>query len=346
MENRVNYEKKYTLLLYIAIIGVIAFSLLRMKNIGVIDTNMLQSFATIFTSIVLEGIPFILLGAFVSALIQVFVSEETITKIIPKNKFLGFFGASLMGFIFPVCECAIIPIARRLIKKGLPFGLGVTFMLAVPIVNPVVLLSTYYAFYDKPSMVIMRGGFGIIAAITIGIFISMVEKKAISPLKNNGYKDEYGCNCGCDINNPLYKYKSKLSIILDHTTREFLSISKYLIFGAFISGVFQTLVSRDVMTSLGSRPMASIGIMMALAFLLSICSEADAFIARTFLSQFTVGSILGFLLLGPMLDIKNTFMLFGNFKGKVAIILTVYIGLVVFIIAAYTNVAVMFGVIK
>lgn len=346
MESRVSYEKRYELLIYAAIVGIIAVSLLKLKTLEVIDGATLQNFAAIFISIILEGIPFILLGALISALIQVFVSEEVIAKIIPKNRILGFLGASLLGFIFPVCECAVIPIARRLIKKGLPLGLGVTFMLAVPIVNPVVLLSTYYAFYDKPSMVLMRGGFGILAAITIGLLVSLTEDGKSSPLKNKGYREEYGCYCGCDSNDVLNKYKSKFNIILEHTIREFLSISKYLIFGAFISAVFQTLVPRELISSLGNKPMASIGIMMALAFLLSICSEADAFIGRTFLSQFTTGSVLGFLLLGPMLDIKNTFMLLGNFKGKVAGKLVVYIGLIIFIIAAYTNVLTGFGVIK
>jgi uncharacterized protein len=345
VENRISYNRNLIILLYIAVIGFIIFNVFRLIDTQSIDFSVLENFSTIFISIILEAIPFILLGAIVSALIQVFVSEETIAKIIPKNKVLGFVAASLMGFIFPVCECAIIPIAKRLIKKGLPLGFGVTFMLAVPIANPVVLLSTYYAFQGNPSVVIMRGGFAILAAITVGVLISIVEGDNPSPLRSNDYALDGGCYCGCGNNNGLYKYQSKFRIILDHTTREFLSISKYLILGAFISGVFQTIISRSLIASVGNRPMASIAVMMMLAFTLSICSEADAFIASSFMSQFTIGSILGFLLLGPMVDIKNAFMIFGNFKGKVAAKFIVYIVLVIFIITSYTNVISLLGVI-
>lgn len=345
MENRVSYNRNLIIFLYIVVVGFIAVNMIKLIDIQSIDFSVLENFSVIFISIVLEATPFILLGALVSALIQVFISEETIAKIIPKNKILGFVAASLMGFIFPVCECAIIPIAKRLIKKGLPLGFGVTFMLAVPIVNPVVLLSTYYAFYDKPSVVLMRGGFGILVAITVGVLISIVEEGNSSPLKNKDYSLNSGCYCGCDSNNGLYKYQSKFSVILDHTIKEFLSISKYLILGAFISGVFQTLISRSLISSVGNKPIASIAVMMMLAFTLSICSEADAFIASSFMSQFTIGSILGFLLLGPMLDIKNAFMIFGNFKGKVAAKFIIYIVLVIFVITSYTNVMSLLGVI-
>jgi len=219
-------------------------------------------------------------------------------------------------------------------------------MLAVPAVNPIVLLSTYYAFSDTPVIVILRGAFGVLAAITIGFLVTIGESKSTSPLKNSGNFMEQGCYCGCDSNNILYEYQPKHKIILEHTTREFFSISKYLIFGAFISSIFQTLISRDIINSIGQRPMISISVMMSLAFVLSICSEADAFIARTFMTQFTTGSIVAFLIFGPMLDIKNTFMLFGNFKSKVVFRLITYIVLITLIIAAYINVIVLFGVIK
>ena len=113
-------------------------------------------FATIFTSIILDAFPFIIIGSFVSAFIQIFVSQDIIERFIPRSTALGYIAAGLIGLIFPVCECAIVPITRRLISKGVPVGLGVTFMLSVPIVNPVVIMSTYYAFYDVKSMVFVR----------------------------------------------------------------------------------------------------------------------------------------------------------------------------------------------
>lgn len=347
MENKIKSQEKISITIFITIgLIYIIYNVFNSQVINKADFTKIQNLSTIFISIVLEAIPFILLGSVISALIQVFISEELIGKIMPRNKFIGIIAASLVGMVFPVCECAIIPIAKRLIKKGMPLGMGVTFMLAVPIVNPIVMMSTFYAFYDKPVMVIMRVGFGILSAIAIGLIITIVENKNLSQVKISKYDTDLGCYCGCDSNNELHKYKSKLSVILEHTTREFMSISKYLIFGAFLSSIFQTVVSRRVIESIGSNPMISIVAMMFLAFTLSICSEADAFIARTFLPQFTTGSVLAFLILGPMLDIKNTFMLFGNFKNKLVIKLIVYIILITFIIAAYTNIMVLFGVIK
>jgi uncharacterized membrane protein YraQ (UPF0718 family) len=312
---------------------------------GNIDFSTVQNFSTIFISIILEAMPFILLGAFVSALIQVFVSEQLIEKIIPKNRFMAFFGAALIGIIFPVCECAIVPISRRLMKKGVPIGVAVTFMLAVPIVNPITLLSTYYAFYDKPSIVILRGGLGMLIAIIVGYLVDYVGNGKSMPIKQNNYESDSACYCGCDNQGALNHNHSKVRSVLEHTNKELLDISKYLIFGAILSAVFQTTVSKGYFASIGQDMYYSIFAMMTFAFILSICSEADAFIARTFLGQFTIGSVVAFLLLGPMIDIKNTIMLIGNFKLKLVIELIIYIVLIVFFVGCLINTASIMGVI-
>lgn len=302
-----------------------------------------KNFSVIFISIIIEAIPFILLGSLVSALIQIFVSQEFIEKIIPRNKILGYIGAGLMGMVFPVCECAIVPIARRLMKKGVPAGAATTFMLAVPIVNPVVLMSTYYAFYDKPIIVLLRAMFGFLVAITIGFLIDYGSYNKENPAKTESFDNERGCLCGCGFDR-VYG-NSKFKSILEHTIIEFQDISKYLIFGAFISSMFQITVPRNSIKSIGLNNVYSVIIMIALAFLLSICSEADAFIAKTFSAQFTTGSIIAFLVLGPMLDIKNTLMLMGNFKrGYVAKIIIYTLGLS-FIIGCIVNFMSRFGVI-
>ena len=148
-----------------------------------IQKDYLEGFTIVFLCIILEALPFVMVGAFVASIIQIFVSEQTIAKIIPKNRFVGLIAASLMGIIFPVCECAIVPIMTRLIKKGVPLNIAVTFMLAVPIVNPVVLTSTYYAFPGQTYMVFLRGFLGLISAILIGYLIGIIQDKN-NPLKN------------------------------------------------------------------------------------------------------------------------------------------------------------------
>ena len=182
-ENKRTYDGEIILIKILSIIIVLLLGIYFVKKSNIIrlDSGVINDFSTIFLSIIFEGIPFILIGALVSSIIQIFVSEEAIAKIIPKNKFVGVLIASLVGLVFPVCECAIVPITRRLIKKGVPLSIAITFMLSVPIMNPVVLLSTHYAFMGMSYMVIARAMFGMIGAITIGMLIGMLHKD--SPFK-------------------------------------------------------------------------------------------------------------------------------------------------------------------
>ncbi|MDF2614303.1 MAG: transporter [Clostridia bacterium] len=297
----------------------------------------MKSFLIIFMSVILEAMPFVLLGAVVSAGIQVFVSESRIEKILPKRRWIGFIVAALLGLVFPVCECAIIPITRRLIKKGIPTGMAITFMLAVPIVNPVVLLSTYYAFNDKLYMLLARAGFGFLAAITIGILIAVSEEKSTYILKERREQEELLCDCGCQPSGSGYHSSSYLRSVLEHTNKEFINIMQYLILGAFLSSLFQTYVSQEVMGFISGNSYLAVLFMMGIAFILSICSEVDAFIARTFIAQFSSGSILAFLVFGPMLDLKNTMMLIGHFKTKFVIKLITYITLVCALVGFIAN---------
>lgn len=326
-----------------------------------LEGSTVESFTVIFLSIILEAIPFVMLGAFISSIIQIFVSEQTIARIIPKNRFLGLVAASLMGFIFPVCECAIVPIMRRLMKKGVPLYIAITFMLAVPIVNPVVLASTYYAFSGQVYMVLLRGGLGLISAILVGHLMGCIVGKE-NPLKESRtfipialaiahpQEDNCGCGhhheeehtgCGCGHHHGLETGRpgvwNKTLEVLEHTSIELYDVGKFLIMGAFLSAVMQTFVARNYILSIGQGNITSVLVMMLMAFVLSLCSEADAFIARTFLGQFTTGSIVGFLIFGPMIDIKNTMMLTGAFKGKFVVKLIGIISVVCFIMAMLVN---------
>lgn len=272
----------------------------------------LYNFCINFTTIILEALPFIIAGSFISAIMQVYLSEERLSYLIPKNKFLGLLMASLLGFIFPLCECAIVPISRRLIKKGMPLAMAITFMLAVPMVNPIVLVSTYHAFSHKPYMVMIRGGSGIIISILIGYFTGEVYSGK-SILKSDYTDNRTLCNCGCEGEGSLWQTSSFTSI-MQHLSSELYEIGKYLVVGAALSAACQSVLIRDIIAPLGAHPIFSVLALMSFAFCISICSEADAFVAREFLGQFTYGSLAAFLVLGPMIDIKNVLMLSGIYK--------------------------------
>lgn len=322
---------KNKILIFAALSGIIFLLVLIfqriIENLGI---NQLGDFSNIFISIVLEAMPFILLGSFVSAIIQNFISEELLVKLIPRINIFGYFGAALIGLVFPVCECAIIPITRSLIKKGMPIGMGITFMLSVPIINPVVIMSTYYAFYDKQAMVILRIAGGFIAAILIGIIVNLLKGNEDRVIINSTGKDYY-CSCGC---NDFLEKKNKLKAVFEHTNREFLDIMGYLIFGAFISSGFQVIQSQDGFNYIFHNKLLSIVFMMFLGFILSLCSEADAFVGRTFLENYSFSGVAAFLILGPMLDLKNLVMLFGTFKKNFVFKLVVSTISIVFIVCS------------
>lgn len=311
---------------------------------GEIETALetkVKGFTLILWSILLEALPFVLLGTIISSLIQVYVSEDTILKILPKNNFIRLIFASCLGLIFPVCECAIIPITRGLIKKGMPVGPAIAFMIATPIVNPVVLLSTYNAFPNMPEMVVYRGVLGFVGAIIIGFLVERGTKNVLKKDSNN-----ISCSCGHDHHHhdesscrshhhDISKRNGLATIkeVIAHTNIELKSVGAYLIFGAIIATAMQLFISKDLLFSVGGNRGLSVIVMMSLAFVLSLCSEADAFIASTFMLHFSSASVLAFLITGPMIDIKNTMMLFGAFKKRFVIKLIGIILLVCFSLA-------------
>nr|WP_181538166.1 permease [Anoxybacillus calidus] len=274
---------------------------------------------TIFISILIESLPFVLIGVFISGIIQMFVTEEMIEKWVPKNKVLAVLYATLIGALFPACECGIVPITRRLVAKGVPLYAAIPFMLTGPIINPIVLFSTFIAFGSSLKMVLYRSIFALAVAVLIGLLLSMQYK--YDQLR----KKEV-------ISYSMPKtLKEKWIGTLEHSIDEFFSSGKYLIIGAFVASAMQTYVKTSTLLEIGHGKMSSSLVMMALAFVLSLCSEADAFIASSFQNTFSFGALAAFLVYGPMIDIKNTLMLLQSFKTRFVIVLIAYITIFVFV---------------
>ncbi|MBP0726671.1 permease [Bacillus sp. RG28] len=267
---------------------------------------------TIFISILLEAFPFVLLGVFVSSLIQMYVSEEKLKKFIPKNPILAIIATAFLCVLFPVCECTIVPVVRRLIKKGMPLHLGIVLLVGAPIINPIVFLSTYVAFRMNVQIAYERMGLAFIVIVFIGLLIYLLFENT-DQLK--WVREDLESTTKVGASNP----KKSLKSVLYHASDEFFQMGKYLIFGAFIASLFQTFFNRSYLVDLGSNNVSGPPVMMGFAYALSLCSEADAFVGASFLHTFSTGSILAFLLFGPMVDFKNTIMLFGYFKPKFVI---------------------------
>ena len=276
----------------------------------------LNKFSIVFSSIVIEALPFILIGAVLASFMQVYISNNIFNKIISKNKLLGSIQAGIIGVFLPVCECATVPITKGLLNKKVPLNVAITYMLAAPIVNPLVILSTYYAFDGNIKVVLLRVGVGFFIAVIAGLLMLCLSGEN-NIFIDNGEGDLQGkCLCGCS---EIDDNSSKPIRLLKHTSLEFYEIGKYFIVGATLTSIFQTFVPRDIIFYFENSAVLSIIILMAFSFLISLCSEADAFVASTFMNRFSLGSITGFLIIGPMIDLKNTIMLFSIFKKSFVI---------------------------
>jgi uncharacterized membrane protein YraQ (UPF0718 family)/GTPase SAR1 family protein len=277
-----------------------------------------RDFTTVYMSILIQAIPFILIGIAISSFLQIFVSGESVARFFPKNRILAFCIALVSGVLIPLCDCAIVPVAGGLIKKGIPLSVAVTFMLAAPIVNPIVIASTFYAFPNEPLVGILRIGIGLLVALFTGLFFLFFDK---SKSAYTGGDTLTLCDCGyCSIE--LEKGASllkKADAFCAHSVAEFFSVGKFLIIGAFISALTQSALPENLFSSHNFPAVVTLIIMMGAAFVLSICSTSDAFIARSFTTRFPLPSVMGFLVLGPMIDIKNLLMLSALFTRKFVI---------------------------
>lgn len=309
--------------------------------------DIIKNISIIFISIFFESIPFILLGSIISAIIEEYVPDDFIERIIPKNIILSSLFGVFLGFFLPACDCAVIPITKRLIKKKVPINVSISFMLSSPIINPVVLLSTYYAFNNvNKKIIIYRLLFGIAVALIVGIIMGII-------FRNKDVIKEDCDNCTCHHHNKdivdedideefkeLEKYTvgayknnfySNISSIVKNISEDMFDVLKYLMLGALIASSVQVLLPRSIMNLFINNNIISIIVLMLFAYLISLCSTSDSFVGRSLLSLFGTSSILAYLLLGPMIDIKNTIVLFGNYKSKFVICLISLIFLFVFL---------------
>jgi uncharacterized protein len=278
---------------------------------------------TIFISILIESLPFVTLGVLVSGIIQIFLTDEMIAKIMPKNRVLSVIFASFLGIFFPSCECGIVPIVSRLVSKGVPISAGISFMLTAPIINPVVLFATYIAFGSDFKMMLYRAGGALVVSITVGVIISYFYK-------GNPLREEEGSRQHSHSHEKA-SFLKKVWQTLEHSVEEFFSMGKYLVIGSLIAAAVQTFIKTSTLVSIGQGQASSSVVMMALAFILSLCSEADAFIASSFRTTFSTGSLIAFLVFGPMIDIKNVMMMFAIFKKKLVFMIIMSVIVVVFI---------------
>ncbi len=272
-----------------------------------------QSVNMIFIGILMQAAPFLLIGAFVSALLQVFIPDETLVSLFTSHKWLGFPLAVILGFFFPVCDCGVVPIASRLTQKGVPLPQAMAFMLAAPAVNPVTILSTLYAFPGQPQYALYRIGFGILISLIAGSVLSLTHQNSSLVLSGGSVAT---CSCGSGGCVPRHSGKAgKLEAVFMTAGQEFLGMGRYIIVGSLLCAVLQQAVPASLFQST-SAAVVPIFLMLLAAFFMSVCSTSNAFIGRSFLNVFPPVAVLAFVVMGPMLDLSNLFMLSASFRKK------------------------------
>jgi len=316
--------------------------------------SMLPVFSTYVTAIFLEGLFFLSIGVVISSIISVYVPEGAIEKIIPKGRIPGIAVSSMAGLIFPVCECGIVPVIAGLIKKGLPVSNAVTMLLSIPVVNLVTYASTYYAFSSSHEMALLRTAGGIIISFSIGIGLSFISKEK-KILKDDTLPGDYmpvsvnllslqssicapGCSCHDHAKSDKdATHSEKLFSAIAHSVEEFFSTGKYFIIGIFITALLQTFVPKSALAGFaGAYPLPEF-FMAAYSYILSICSQTDAFVARSMASHFGAGALLSFMISGAMIDIKTTIMMRRLFSKRFIVLLTAAIGALTLLYAGFAE---------
>jgi uncharacterized protein len=326
---------------------------------------------TLFLSLLVEAIPFLILGVLLSSLLLLFVDEKKLISALPKNPLLGALFGSCAGFLFPVCECGNVPVARRLLMQGAPAPVAIGFLLAAPTINPIVIWSTWVAFREQPEIVFLRVGFSLVIATIIGyIFSTQKDMKPLlqaaitrgtflpaeqpesnlsatpSLLKSGSYilggsvlqRLDPSILSG-STQSPTTKTsgKEKLRLFIENSVQELRELGGVLVLGSAVAAFLQVAVPREVIIGLGQGPILSIVAMMVLAALVSICSTVDAFFALAFASTFTSGSLLAFLVFGPMVDLKALGLMLSVFKPRAIIYIFAIAAQLTFLFTLFMN---------
>ena len=278
-----------------------------------------------FFAIVLEGAPFLLLGAIVSGLVDVFLPAGVIKDWLPRSKTQGVFAAIGAGLIFPLCECGAMPIVQRLIRKGVPPAVATTYMLAAPGLNPLAMFSTFLAFRNQDPwlMVALRFGFSFLVLLFLGFWLVRLRPEQmlraetlIGPSRERTrIKPEMTPNPGLVLTPRPGQSLGGLQQFTGAVIRDFTGVLLFLVIGAAAAALFSTGFDRNLLAPVGQNlilgPLAGI----LLAQLLCLCSTTDAFIIAAF-APFSIPAKIAFLVAGPLIDLKLYWLYRSAFQAR------------------------------
>ena len=287
--------------LEILAIGLVILIVAQRWLVGLFDDPALQTGATIFVSIIVQALPFLVLGVVLSGAIAAFVPASFWKKALPKNPALAVPVAGAAGAVLPGCECASVPVANGLMSRGVAPAAALAFLLSAPAINPIVLASTFVAFPGEPMMVVARFVASLATAVIMGWLWLRFGKAQWLRI---GPRDHLVGT------NPWHTFRLT-------ATHDFLHAGGFLVIGGLFAAALNVLVPQQWLAAVADQPILSVLVLAGLAVLLSICSEADAFVAAS-LTEFSLTAKLAFLVVGPMVDLKLISLQAGTFSGKFA----------------------------
>ncbi|GAB3618250.1 permease [Okibacterium endophyticum] len=288
-----------------------------------------QDFFTLSISVVIESLPFVFLGIVLSTVVQVWLPENFLLRRLPRSPLLRRFVLSLLGVLFPVCECGNMPLARGLMLRGLSVSDSITFLLAAPILNPVTIITTYQAFGWEDGILVSRILGGLVIANLVGAIISVhpTPQKLITP----------SFQAACDAQGHGHGADSKMQRSARSFAEETSAMLPALFIGSGIAGAIQVGIHRDVLSALGSNPLWSVVALLLLAFIVSICSSVDAFFILSLGSTFMPGGIVAFLVFGPMIDIKMLSLMRTTYTTRTLAVVTAIVALCALVLGLVVN---------
>ena len=283
----------------------------------------LHTFTTIFLGIFIEAVPFLLLGTLASGFVEVFVRPEALARWLPRHPVLAVLAGAGLGIVLPVCECGIVVVVRRLLAKGLPLRVGVAFLLAAPVVNPIVFASTLTAF-GAGTMLAARFILSFVIAALIALLFGAARPEEVlrgEPSSGDRHHGGHGHHHHHDHHHhgsaAVERLPGRIRAAVGAAADDLFDVGRYLVIGSLLAAALQALVPREAILAVGAGAVSSVMALSALAFVISVCSTVDAFVALSFVGTFTPASILAFLVFGPMVDIKSSLMFSSIFRPRV-----------------------------
>ncbi len=272
----------------------------------------------LFQGLLIEALPFLLIGVLISALARWLSPGGGWLRQLPSDPLLGPLTGAGLGFALPACECGNVPVARQMLVAGAPLGTALGFLFAAPVLNPIVLASTFAAFPDQPWLLLARPVGAVIVAVGLSLLLRLIpepellrpellaERRLNQPLTSVSLLERSGGLLGPPQSAPPPAPPPRPSPgeLIRHGANEFLGLALLLVLGCLIAALVQTFVPRGWLLAVGSAPTLSVVALMLLAWVVSVCSSVDAFLALSFAAQVTPGALLAFLLLGPVIDLK------------------------------------------